>query len=310
MDNKLKQALAAYFNTKEPRTALQYESVIKEYFTRLKILKLSDITEQSLFSFKKLISTYKNHKGELKQSASNTVYKKVVTVRNLINHLKRHKLINQNIVSPEPPPVSSKIPALLTQTQCLALLASPNRTTFIGHRDYIFLKTALMFAMRLSTLQNLKFSNFVKKYNFIVCEFQYKGNRRMEIRCPQNYYEELKTFHDKYYKEQGDDVFIFQSTPKNTNSFNSGKLSATSIKYLLNKYKLKAHIDPNFRLHPHLLRHQAISMLLFSGKNISECMAVSGHKNIQTTYIYLHNLESLTKDIVGSNILFQKKKVF
>jgi len=308
MDTKLKQSLVEYLNTKEPKTAFQYQAVIKEYISKMKIKKLSDITEQSLFNFKKIISTYKNHKGELKQSSSNTIYKKTVTLRNYLNHLKRQNLISKNIVSPEPPFVSSKIPTLLTQQQCLALLAAPNRTQFTGHRDYLLIKTMLLLGCRLSEIQSLRFNNFVKKYSFVVLEIVGKGNRHREIRLPTDYYQEIKSYKEKYWKNNPEDSLVFQSNPKNTNSFKSGKLSATSIKYLLNKYRIKAGIDRH--IHPHLLRHQNLSMLAMSGRTSREIMAVSGHKSISTTEIYLHNIEGLTKDIVGSNILFQKNKVF
>ena len=59
---------------------------------------------------------------------------------------------------------------------------------------------------------------------------------------------------------------------------------------------------------PHTFRHSFATRLLETGHNIKQVQELLGHKDIRTTMIYLHVMESGTRGIVRSCVLLRVEK--
>lgn len=69
-------------------------------------------------------------------------------------------------------------------------------------------------------------------------------------------------------------------------------VNANTIQAMM--YRLSKKLG--FRIHPHSLRHYALTKMLHGGVDINTCKDIAGHKSIQTTTRYLHsNSDTIAK---------------
>ena len=137
----------------------------------------------------------------------------------------------------------------LTQPELKAILAAPNRNTWLGRRDHALLLTAGQTGLRLSEFTNLRQSDLsLRSGAHIRCEGKGRKERCTPLAKP------TVGVLAAWIKEQGknDSKILFPSA-------RGGTLSSDSVQYLVTKYAAMARKTcPSLsqkRVTPHVLRH-------------------------------------------------------
>jgi len=170
----------------------------------------------------------------------------------------------------------------LDRAEMEALSAAPDRSTWVGRRDYVILVVALQTGLRASELVNLRRRDIVTGTGaHIRCE----GKGRKE-RCTPLRREILKSL-DVWLQERGgtDNDPLFPS-------YRGSKLSRDALEQIVRRHTLSATKScPSLkgkRVSPHVLRHSTAMELLQHGVDQSVIALWLGHESVETTQIYMH----------------------
>ena len=163
-----------------------------------------------------------------------------------------------------------------------ALLAAPDRSTWVGRRDYAILLVALQTGLRASELINLRRCDMVAGTGaHIRCEG--KGRKQ---RCTPLRRETLQAL-EAWLKERGgadhDPLFPTHS---------GSKLSRDALEHLVRRHTLSASKScPSLskkRVSPHVLRHSTAMELLHHGVDQAVIALWFGHESVETVQVYTH----------------------
>jgi integrase/recombinase XerD len=169
----------------------------------------------------------------------------------------------------------------LTRPEIEALLAAPNKTTWLGRRDHAFLLTSVQTGLRLSEMTSLRQEDVALGAGAHV---HCRGKGRKE-RCTPLAKPTVAVLR-AWIREQGreDSKTLFPST-------RGGPLSADGVQHLLTRHVTKARKTcPSLRkkrVSPHVLRHAAAMELLQAGVDRAVIALWLGHESVETTQIYL-----------------------
>jgi integrase/recombinase XerD len=174
-----------------------------------------------------------------------------------------------------------RLVGFLTQPEIKALLAAPDRNTWLGRRDHALLLTDVQTGLRLSEITSLRQSDIsLRSGAYVRCQ----GKGRKE-RCTPLAKPTVRVL-AAWMKEQGKDGsrILFPSK-------RGGPLSSDSVQYLVRKYAAVARKNcPSLsrkRVSPHLLRHTSAMELLQAGVDRAVIALWLGHESVETTQIYL-----------------------
>ena len=169
----------------------------------------------------------------------------------------------------------------LTRAELEALLAAPDRGTWIGRRDHALLLTAVQTGLRLSELTGLKIADVTLGSG---AHIRCIGKGRKE-RCTPLVKATAKVLR-AWIKEQNreDSNILFPSA-------RGGALSADAVQRLVGKHAESACKQcPSLagkHITPHVLRHTAAMELLQAGVDCTLIALWLGHESVETTQIYL-----------------------
>lgn len=163
-----------------------------------------------------------------------------------------------------------------------ALLAAPDRTTWIGRRDHALLVTALQTGLRVSELTGLRRQDLALSTGAHV-RCHGKGRKERCTPLTRHTVAVLKTW---MAERGGTDTDAMFPTRR------GGPISPDSVGDLVDRYVAIAQQHcPTWaagRVTPHTLRHTAAMTLLAAGAETSVIALWLGHEHVQTTQIYLH----------------------
>jgi integrase/recombinase XerD len=170
----------------------------------------------------------------------------------------------------------------LTRPEIDALLAAPDRTTWIGRRDHALLLLGVQCGLRVSELTGLDRDAIILGRGAHVRCY---GKGRKE-RCTPLTALSIATL-EAWLKEPNrrDARALFPN-------MHGGRLSADGVQYLTAKHlKVACQQCPSLirkRVSPHVLRHSAAMELLQAGVDCSVIALWLGHESVETTQTYLH----------------------
>jgi site-specific recombinase XerD len=174
-----------------------------------------------------------------------------------------------------------------------ALLAAPDRSTWVGRRDYALLLLAVQTGLRLSELIGLDRSSVVL-------------GRGAHVRCLGKGRKERCTPITRHVSAA---MQAWMAEPSQRGSdalfptIHGGRLSADTVQYLVAKYTPIARLHcPSLkhkRVTPHVLRHSAAMELLQAGVDCSVIALWLDHESVQTTQVYLHGHMALKEDALA-----------
>jgi integrase/recombinase XerD len=174
-----------------------------------------------------------------------------------------------------------RLVGFLTRPEIEAVLAAPERDTWIGRRDHALLRLALQTGLRVSEVTSLQPGDIsLGAGAHVRCH----GKGRKE-RCTPLMKSTVAVL-SAWMKEQGrnDDRILFPSA-------RGGRLSADAVQHLVAKHVTTARRKcPSLRqkrVSPHVLRHSAAMELLQAGVDRTVIALWLGHESVETTQIYL-----------------------
>jgi len=169
----------------------------------------------------------------------------------------------------------------LTRLEVDALLAVPDRSRWLGRRDYTLLLTTLQTGLRLVEITSIRQEDIhLGNGPHVRCEGKGRKERCTPLTKPTIV--GLKA----WIREQG-----AESTNILFPSSRGGRLSADAVQYMVRKYvKVAGKKCPSLtrkRVSPHVLRHTTAMELLQGGVDKTLIALWLGHESAETTQIYL-----------------------
>jgi integrase/recombinase XerD len=170
----------------------------------------------------------------------------------------------------------------LTRPEIEALLAGPDRSTWIGRRDYTLLLLAVQTGLRVSELVGLdRDAVCLQQGAHVRCV----GKGRKE-RCTPLTATAVATLKE----------WLLEPSRRGAQplfpTIHGGRLSADAVQHLIGKHvAVAADRMPSLkqkRISPHILRHSAAMELLQAGVECSVIALWLGHESVDTTQVYLH----------------------
>ena len=170
----------------------------------------------------------------------------------------------------------------LDRAEMDALLAAPDRSTWVGRRDHVILVVALQTGLRASELINLRRCDIVTGTGaHIRCEGKGRKQRCTPLR--QDTLKVLEVWLRERASVDGDPLFP---------TIRGAKLSRDAFELIVRRHTLSASRScPSLigkRVSPHVLRHSTAMELLHHGVDHSVIALWLGHESVETTQVYMH----------------------
>jgi site-specific recombinase XerD len=186
-----------------------------------------------------------------------------------------------------------KLVSFLNRAEIDALLAAPNKKTWLGRRDHAFLLTAVQTGLRLSEMTALRHGDVsLGAGAHVHCEG--KGRKDRCTPLTKSTVSVLKAWIQEQGK--GDSKILFPST-------RGIRLSAPGVQHMVARHVAKAREScPTLakkRVSPHVLRHAAAMELLQAGVDRAVIALWLGHESVETTQIYLEADLALKEQVLA-----------
>jgi len=172
--------------------------------------------------------------------------------------------------------------AFLSRAEMEALLAAPDRSTWVGRRDHAVLMLALQTGLRASEIISLcRCDVIIGTGAYIRCEGKGRKQRATPLR------KETIAVLKAWQKEQGG----FDSDPLFPTN-RGARMSRDALEGIVRRHTLTASKScPSLvgkRVSPHVLRHSTAMDLLHHGVDRTVIALWLGHESVETTQVYIH----------------------
>lgn len=276
---------------KSDKTKETYRKGVKNFFKYCEDKQITIVEEEDITNYyNDLISRIgKEEKG----LTINSVNMFITSLRKLYKFLEKKGI--KNLASDLESVKSTRQPKKdpLTKEQALDLLASIDRTTEEGKRDYAIIELLLHAGLRTIELERANVEDLRTLGNKTILRVQGKGHKEKDdyvklTKAPYNaIMDYLSIRKDAKLKDP-----LFTSLSDRSRG---QRLKTRSLREIV-KNRLKAININTDRITTHSLRHSAITFALLGGATIQEAQALARHERIDTTLIYAHNLDKLKSD--------------
>lgn len=193
-----------------------------------------------------------------------------------------HAALIQRVLAIPPKRADRAVVQFLTEDEIDALLASPDRSAWIGRRDHALLLVAIDTGLRVSELVGLRCQDVALGTG---AHLRSHGKGRKERVTPLTAAGAavLQAWLNERRGEPTDPLFF-------TNR--GGPLSRDAVEHLLAKYStIAARTCPSLgrrKISPHVLRHTRAVQLLRAGIDQTVIALWLGHESVRTTDCYVH----------------------
>jgi site-specific recombinase XerD len=233
-----------------------------------------------------LIGAFLDHLERERHNTVRTRNARLVAVHSLFRHAAlrepAHAALIQRVLAIPQKRFERAIVSFLARDEINALLASPDRTTWIGRRDHAILLVLVQTGLRVSELTGLRCEQVaLGKGPHISCNG--KGRKQ---RCTPLTAQTVAVLRSWMSERSGaPDAPLFPSR-------RGTHLSSDAIEDVIDKYVHAATPGcPSLQhrgITPHVLRHSTAMELLRAGVDTSVIALWLGHESIQSTQMYLH----------------------
>jgi len=197
-------------------------------------------------------------------------------------HAPEHAALIQRVLAIPPKRVDRAIVDFLTQAETDALIAAPDRNTWLGRRDHALLLTDIQTGLRVSELTGLTIHDVnLGTGPHLRCSGKGRKDRCTPLTKPVA--RTLRSWLAERGGQDGDPLFpTRRGTP----------LSRDAVAHLVAKHAATAALScPSIQtktVTPHTLRHSTAMTLLRAGVEITVIALWLGHESTDATQIYLH----------------------
>jgi site-specific recombinase XerD len=234
-----------------------------------------------------LIGAFLNHLEAERGASVRTRNARLTAIRSLFHFAAyrhpEHAALIQRVLAIPPKRTAKALVTYLTEAEAEALLAAPDRSTWIGRRDHALLLLALQTGLRVSELTGLTCAAVqLGAGAHVRCHGKGRKERitplRREARAV------LRAWLDERGGSAGDPLF---PGPK------GGRLSRDALRRIVERHiATAAGVCPSLAVKnvtPHTLRHSCAMNLLRHGVDTATIALILGHEDVRTTYgVYLH----------------------
>lgn len=232
------------------------------------------------------VGAFLDHLEHDRRNSATTRNNRLAAVHSLFSYAAlrcpEHAALIARVLAIPPKRVDSTIVSFLTPAETDALLASPDRTTFLGRRDHVLLLVAVQTGLRVSELTGLTRNDVELGTGAnLRCTGKGRKERRTPLTRPA-----ARVVRDWLVERRG------EPTDPLFPSRGGGRLSTDAVADLLAKHVTTAAGRcpslKNKRVSPHTLRHTAAMTLLRAGVDTSTIALWLGHAGTKATQVYLH----------------------
>ena len=175
----------------------------------------------------------------------------------------------------------NKLPSTYSKEEVEKLIASVERSSFRGRRDYAIILLAARLGLRSSDIANLKFDNLFWEKNMIRF-VQYKTDKETELPLLSEVGNAIIDYL-KYSRQHSEEPFVFLTSKSPIKP-----ITTMGIGNIVQSAFVKSGIDIKNRQHgPHALRHSLAKRLLEQQTMLPVISEVLGHENTESTRYYL-----------------------
>ena len=232
-----------------------------------------------------LVAAFLDHLEKNRRNGARTRNARLAAVRSFFRFAASrepaHAALIQRVLAIPQKRFDRDLVTFLTRPEVDALLAVPDRSTWLGQRDHALLLVATRTGLRVSELTSLRVEDCVLGTG---AHIRCHGKGRKERCTPLG--RETVGILRSWLKRTGATAseFVFPSR-------RSGRLSTDAVERLLAKYvQTAADSCPTLarkRITPHVLRHTTAVHLLEAGVDRAVIALWLGHEGVETTQIYL-----------------------
>jgi integrase/recombinase XerC len=208
------------------------------------------------------------------KASAQTRKRKLATIRGFLKFLKDNQIIFGNPADTVGGPIrEEREPAILLKTEYKALLQVAGENP----RDFAIVMLFLQTGLRVSELVNLK----LEDVDFVSRELtvrQGKGRKDRVVPLVGQAGAALKTY-----------LAIRDSSTEYDNMFlarNGTSMDVRTVRYRIHKYYVEAGIKKKASVHT--LRHTFATHQIHNGLKLNQLKEVLGHRQMETTYKYVH----------------------
>lgn len=233
-----------------------------------------------------LIGAFLNHLEHQRHNSVRTRNARLVAVHSLFRYAAvrepAHTGLIQRVLAIPQKRFERAVVSFLTSEEIDAILAVPDRSTWIGRRDHTLLAVALQTGLRVSELITLRCQDIsLGRGPHLRC----LGKGRKQ-RCTPLTTQTVALLRTWLKEHNGStDAPVFPSR-------RGTQLSRDAVERLVDKHAtIAANSSPSLRdktITPHVLRHSTAMRLLQAGVDTSVIALWLGHESVQSTQVYLH----------------------
>jgi len=219
-----------------------------------------------------------------------TMTRRIAAVRSLYKFLLREGRVSANPAAlMRNVRREQRLPRFLTVDEVEKLLEAPDASTWKGARDRAMLETLYGAGLRAGELVSLNDDDVDLAGEMV----RVRGKGKKERLAPMGSYavEALRRYlavRNRTDLTGRDENALF------INAMNGGRLTARSLRRIMNRYVNRAGLDSS--LSPHSLRHSFATHLLNNGANLRAVQELLGHEHLSTTQVYTHLTPQRLKD--------------
>jgi len=280
-----------YIDVKD-KTIETYKIALKQFCSYLKDHNIKTPTREDIIEYRE------NLKESLKP---NTVNSYLIAIRNLYNYLEYEgitKNVTKNIKGMSVGEEHKR--NSLTEEQCKNVLDNA-----LNNREKIIFLLGVICGLRAKEIVNIQISDFKEKDGKICLYVLGKARDYKQdfVVVPNDLFELIK----EYVNEYNINNYLFISS---SNHNHNGKLTTKTIRLIVKDMFRRVGIEGD-EYSFHSCRHSFATLSIKNGIDIREVSQALRHRSLQTTTIYLHDLEKLNNHCSNSisNILLSKEGI-
>ena len=204
-------------------------------------------------------------------------------------------LLRESVIQADPtikidmPRIGRSLPQSLTEGEVESLLAAPDVSDPLGHRDRTMLEVLYATGLRVSELINLKQSGI--NLNQGVVRIVGKGDRERLIPLG----DEAQNWIREFISGPRTEILLERQSDYLFPTRRGDRMTRQAFWHIIKRYSKLAQIDS--KMSPHTLRHAFATHLLNNGADLRVVQMLLGHSDLSTTQIYTHVARARMKEL-------------